>query len=308
MSTFEHAPWPSKYRPKTLNEYIGRPELKQKMREYVDSGQIPHMLFYSRPGTGKSALAKILADQIDCESMYLNASNERGIDTVRDDVMEFVHLAVHDLKIIVLDEFDNFTPDAQKALRNPMVDFADNTRFILTANHPEDIHPAIKSRVQEIEIEPHSEKESWKILVRILEEEGVEYEAEDAQKLVKEYYPDLRKIINSAQNLTVGGELTYDQSRLLQDDFADKVVQLLDRATSTDQGYKAIRKLVQNEGVQKFGSVYRYLYDNLDGFLSDNQKPQAILTIRDAMDKAQTVPDKEINFMDCAVKLLQQTT
>lgn len=304
--TQEYGPWPSKYRPRTLNEYVGHKDVKQKMREYIDNNDIPHLLFHSRPGTGKSALAKILMEQIDCEYLYINASNERGIDTVREKVMDFARIAVHDLKIIVLDEFDQFTKDAQKALRNPMVDYADHTRFILTANYPEDINDAIKSRVQEVEIEPHSRKESWKILVRVLEGEGIEYNEKDAKKIVDEYYPDLRKITNVAQKLTVGGKLKYDADKLVHDDFNEKVVKLLNAVDGPEEGFKSIRKLVQNEGVQRFGDTYEYLYQNMDEFASDPEKPGVILVIKSAMESAQTVPDKEINFMDCIVKTLRE--
>lgn len=202
---------------------------------------------------------------------------------------------------------DALTKDAQKALRNPMVDYADHTRFILTANHPEDIHPAIKSRAQEIEIEPHSRKESWKALVRILEQEDVEYDEEDVKKVVDEYYPDLRKIINAAQKLTSGGVLRYDEDQLLHDDFNEKVVQLLQASQGTEQGFEAIRKLVQNEGVKRFGDTYKYLYDNMGEFAAAGEKPQVILAIADAQQRSQSAPDREINFMDCIVKILQRT-
>lgn len=104
METQEFGPWPSKYRPRTLQDYIGHEDVKRKMQEYIDNNDLPHLLFHSRPGTGKSALAKILMDQVDCESLYINASNDRGIETVREKVMDFVPLAVHDLKVVVLDE------------------------------------------------------------------------------------------------------------------------------------------------------------------------------------------------------------
>jgi DNA polymerase III delta prime subunit len=302
----EHTIWVEKYRPRSMDDYVADADLKQKMQGFIRDNDIPHLLFHSRPGTGKSALAKILVEQIDCEHLYINASNERGIDTVRDTVLNFAHAAVHDLKIIILDEFDNFTQDAQKALRDPMVEYADHTRFILTANHPEDIHPAIKSRSQEVEIEPHSKKEAWKVLVRILEQEGVEYEPEDAQKIAREYYPDLRKIINAAQNLTVGGRLKYDENRLMDSNFGDKVIELVNRASSVQQGYKAVRKLVQNEGIQKFGQVYRHLYDNLGEFASDAEQPEIILVIANAQQRSQSAPDKEINFIDCIVKILNK--
>ena len=160
MSDVKHSLWVEKYRPTTLDTYIGNEHLKSKVKIYLESGDLPHLLFYGKAGTGKTTLAKLLVKNIECDYMYINASDENNVDTVRTKVKNFAStIGFKDMKIIILDECDYITPNAQAALRNLMETFSKHCRFILTCNFVERIIDPIQSRCQSFQIIPPSRGE-----------------------------------------------------------------------------------------------------------------------------------------------------
>ena len=176
----DHGLWVERYRPSTMETYIGNEHLKSKVSIYLESGDLPHLLLYGRAGTGKTTLAKLLVKNIECDYLYINASDENNVDTVRTKVKNFAStIGFKDFKIIILDECDYITPNAQAALRNLMETFSRHCRFILTCNFVERIIDPIQSRCQMFQTTPPSKPDVAKRLVEILEEESVGYELED---------------------------------------------------------------------------------------------------------------------------------
>ncbi len=204
----DHTLWVEKYRPSSLDTYIGNEHLKSKVKVYLESGDLPHLLFYGRAGTGKTTLAKLLVKNIECDYLYINASDENSVDTVRNKVRQFAStVGFKDLKIIILDECDYITPNAQAALRNLMETFSKHCRFILTCNYVERIIDPIQSRCQSFQVIPPSKSEVAKHLHNILVQENVIDTVEDIKILVDSSSPDIRRVINSAQRNGVNGNL-----------------------------------------------------------------------------------------------------
>ena len=200
MNEIKHSLWVEKYRPTTMDTYIGNEHLKSKVEVYLESGDLPHLLLYGRAGTGKTTLAKLLVNNIECDYLYINASDENNVETVRTKVKQFAStMGFKDMKIVILDECDYITPNAQAALRNLMETFSKHCRFILTCNYVERIIDPIQSRCQSFQIIPPDRKQVATHLSDILSKESVQYELDDIVTIVNSGYPDIRRVINSSQ-------------------------------------------------------------------------------------------------------------
>ncbi len=211
-----HSLWVEKYRPSTMDTYIGNEHLKSKVSIYLESGDLPHLLLFGKAGTGKTTLAKLLVKNIECDYLYINASDETGVDNVRNKVKSFAStIGFKDLKIIILDECDYISPNAQAALRNVMEIFSKHCRFILTCNYVERIIDPIQSRCQSFQIIPPSKSDVAKHLHSILIKENIMDSIEDIKVLVDTGYPDIRRVINSAQRNVVNGKLKLDTSSII---------------------------------------------------------------------------------------------
>ena len=228
MESLKHSLWVEKYRPNQLDNYIGNDHLKSKVSVYLESGDIPHLLLFGRAGTGKTTLAKLLVNNIDCDYLYINASDENSVDVVREKVKNFAStLGFKDMKVIILDECDYITPNAQAALRNLMETFSKHCRFILTCNYVERIIDPIQSRCQSFQIVPPDRKEVAVHLNTILTKEGVKSDIEDIVTIVNGGFPDLRRVINAAQRQVVNGELVIDEGMSIQNDYKNQVLEIL---------------------------------------------------------------------------------
>ncbi len=225
---FDHSIWCEKYRPTTMDTYIGNEHLKSKVSSYLESGDLPHLLLFGKAGTGKTTLAKLLVNNIECDYLYINASDENNVETVRTKVKQFAStMGFKDMKVIILDECDYITPNAQAALRNLMETFSKHCRFILTCNYVERIIDPIQSRCQSFQIIPPDRKQVATHLSEILTKEGVVYELDDIVTIVNSGYPDIRRVINSSQRQVVKSELVVDKSTIIQNDYKLKVLELL---------------------------------------------------------------------------------
>jgi len=303
MERLEHSLWVEKYRPTSLDTYIGNEHLKSKVSVYLESGDLPHLLLYGKAGTGKTTLAKILVNNIECDYMYINASDENSVDTVRTKVRGFAStMGFKDYKIIILDECDYITPNAQAALRNLMETFSKHCRFILTCNFVERIIDPIQSRCQSFQIVPPSKKEVAVHLNNILKEEEVACKMDDVVNLVNAGYPDIRRVINSAQRQVVDGLLVIDEQALMENDYKLTLIEILKNDNKKD-AFKKIRKLLADSKVTDFSDGFRLLYDTLDDWASGHTA-EVILILAEGQRDDIVVVDKEINFMATMVKLL----
>ena len=303
MERLEHSLWVERYRPTKLENYIGNEHLKSKVDVYLKSGDMPHLLLFGRAGTGKTTLAKMLVNSIECDYLYINASDENSVDTVRNKVRNFAStIGFKDMKIIILDECDYITPNAQAALRNLMETFSKHCRFILTCNFVERIIDPIQSRCQSFQIVPPSKKEVAVHLHNILTEEEVACKMDDVVSLVNAGYPDIRRVINSAQRQVVDGMLVIDEQALMENDYKLTLIEILKKDNKKD-AFKKIRKLLADSKVTDFSDGFRLLYDTLDDWASGHTA-EVILVLAEGQRDDIVVVDKEINFMATMVKIL----
>lgn len=294
-----------KYRSKVLNEYVGNEQLKQIVSQYIDKNDIQNLLLYGTPGTGKTTLAKLIVNNINCDFLYINASDERGIDTIRDKVQGFASSAsFKPLKIIILDEADFLTIQAQASLRNIIETYSRTTRFILTCNYLERIIDPLQSRCQVLKITPPSKKEVAQHVAGILEQESINYELNDLVVVVNKHYPDVRKILNTCQVNAVEGKLTIDKSLIASNNYTDAILKELKSANKNS--FKNIRQILADSNLNDFDEIYRFLYDNLDEYAKDGvQQAMIIIEIENYMYHANFRIDKEINVMALISKILQ---
>ena len=295
--------WVEKYRPSSLDTYIGNEHLKSKVEIYLESGDLPHLLLYGKAGTGKTTLAKILVNNIECDYLYINASDENSVDTVRNKVRQFAStVGFKDLKIIILDECDYITPNAQAALRNLMETFSKHCRFILTCNYVERIIDPIQSRCQSFQVIPPSKSEVAKHLHNILVQENVMDSMEDIKVLVDSGYPDIRRVINSAQRNVVNGQLKLDTSSIIQNDYKLKLLKILE-TQNKKTAFKDIRQLLADNKITDFADLFRLLYDEVDGYGKGHVAECILIIARYELSDSQVV-DKEINAMAMIIELL----
>jgi replication factor C small subunit len=296
--------WVEKYRPDTLEGYVGNEHILEKVKIYIENEDVPHLLLYGVAGTGKTTLAKIITNQIDCDVMYINASDENSVDAVRDKIRGFASsMGFRKWKVVILDESDYLTPNAQAALRNLMETFSKSTRFILTCNYVEKVIDPIQSRCQTFAITPPSKKEVAKRLYDILNEEGVEFQNEDLAILVNSGYPDIRRVLNAAQRQVVGGKLKIDTTSTIQANYTDDVIKILQNGSDMKQQFTEIRQIIADSKVKDFTPLYRTLYDEVDNYAS-GKVGQTILNIADGQYKDSMVVDKEINVMAMMLNIL----
>ena len=295
--------WVEKYRPSNLDTYIGNEHLKEKVSVYLESGDLPHLLLYGKAGTGKTTLAKILVKNIECDYLYINASDENNVDTVRNKVKNFAStMGFKDYKIIILDECDYITPNAQAALRNLMETFSKHCRFILTCNFVERIIDPIQSRCQSFQIIPPSKKEVAKHVHGILLKENVMSNMEDLKVLIDSGYPDIRRVINVAQRNVVKDKLKLDTTSIIQNDYKLKLLKIL-KTQDKKTAFKDIRQLLLDNKITDFADLFRLLYDKVDDWGKGHVAECILIIARYELSDSQVV-DKEINAMAMLIELL----
>lgn len=299
-----HSLWVEKYRPTQLSEYVGNEHLKEKVAQYIESSDIPHLLLFGKAGTGKTTLAKLIVNNTDCDHIIINASDETGVDTIRNKVKGFAStVGFKELKIIILDEFDYMTPNAQGMLRNLMETFSKHCRFILTCNYVEKVIDPIKSRCQTFQIVPPTKKDVAMQIVKILNSEKITYELKDIVPIIDSSYPDIRKIINTCQLNSSKGVLKVDVNSILENDIKVKVISLLQLKDTQRNTYMKIRQAIADSRVQDFSELYSYLYEKLDDFAGNNTS-SVILLLAEGQYKDAMVIDKEIVFMATVIQII----
>lgn len=297
--------WVEKYRPETLDGYIGNDHFVTKLGIWLEEGDIPHMLLYGPPGTGKTTAAKIITNNINCDVMFINASDENSVDTIRNKLRGFAQgIGFSDLNVAVLDEADFVTPQGQAALRNLMETFSDSCRFILTANFLERIIAPIQSRCQTFQIVPPKRAEAAVHVAGILKKEGVTFKPIDLKLLVDAHFPDLRAIINDAQNHTINGELKVEARQIAESDYKSKVMQVLTGKGTPKTKFQEARQVIADAKVRDFAPLYRLLFDRVDDVCPNNISA-AILAIAEGQTDDALVMDHEINVMATLINVLK---
>ena len=270
--------------------------IKNKVSDYLSQGSIQNLLLHGVAGTGKTTLAKLIANNLNCDLLYINASDERGIDTIREKIIPFASsLGFGNVKIVILDEADYITPQAQATLRNTMESFSGNTRFILTCNYLERIISPLQSRCQTLEIKPPSKQDvAWRC-VDICKEEKVDIDNIALKTIVNAYYPDIRKTINTIQGSVVNHVVKLDKASL-KDDLNEQIIQTLSNKATLSE----IRQILADSGSREFDSLFKALYDNLDKFTT--KTGPAILIIAKYQYEYTFVLEKEI----CVAAMLNE--
>ena len=296
-----HVLWVERYRPQDLSTYVGNEHLKTKVERFLDDGNIPHLLLYGRAGGGKTTLAKIIVNNTECDYLYINASDERNIDLVRDKLKTFASsVGFKPMKVVILDEADYLNVNsAQPALRNLMETFSAHCRFILTCNYVEKIIDPIQSRCQTYKIIPPSKKEVAVHAKNILEKENISFDLDDLALVVTAGYPDLRKVINELQRMSIDGKLSIDKDGMIHNEFK---LQFLD-AIRNGESIGTIRKMIADSNFTEYTELYRLLYDEVESFGVDKM-PEIIADISKGSYQDVLVVDKEINFIATVSNIL----
>ena len=301
----EHSLLVEKYRPTKLENYVGNENIKKSISKYLEQNDIQNLIFYGPAGTGKTTLARLIVQNLDCDSIYINVSDERGIETIRDKVQSFASVAsFKPLKVVILDESDFLTIQAQASLRNIIETFSRTTRFILTCNFVERIIDPLQSRCQVLKIVPPTKKDVAKHLHWICNQESISHEINELVPLVNQYYPDLRKCINTIQLSTVDGGandlyLNLDKSILVSSNYIDKVI----NALTNKSKFNDVRQIIADANVDDFDELFKALYERASEYLPGKEGTVAIL-INDHQYKANFRIDKEINTMSLIQNLI----
>ena len=298
----QHTLWVEKYRSPTLEDYVGNESIKDFIQECITKNDIPHMIFSGPPGTGKTTLAKIIVNNIDCDYLYINATDERSMDVMRDKVKGFASSAsFKPLKVVILDEADFIRIDSQALLRNVIETFSLNTRFILTCNYVERIIDPIQSRCQVLNIIPPSKKDIATHVAIILDKEEITYEAQDLVKVVNKFYPDLRKTLGTCQILSKDSKLIIDDNILISGNYRELILKELKQPSS--KSFNNIRQIIADSQVGEFEEIYKFLFEHIDEYAKNNIG-EVIVLLEEYMFHANFKVDKEINMLALIYRIL----
>ena len=302
--------WVEHYRPQTIDDCILPASLKTLFQSFIDKGEISNMLFSGTPGVGKTTVAKALCEQMNCDWIMINGSEEGGIDVLRNKIKNFASTVSLSggKKVVILDEADYLNPQStQPALRGFVEEFHKNCRFILTCNFKNRIIEPLHSRFSNIEFRI-SPKEKGKLATKlferatyILSEQKIEYEEAVVAELIKKHFPDFRKLINELQRYSVAG--TIDAGVLVN--ISDENLKSLTGHLKAKE-FGDMRKWVVNNLDNDPVKIFRKIYDSLNTTLQPETIPHAILIIADYQYKSAFVADQEINLVACLTELMSQ--
>ena len=291
-----------KYRPTNIDNYVGNENIKSTIKDYISQNDIQNLLFYGPAGTGKTTLAKLIAKNIDCDLLYINASDERGIETIRDKVSGFAStMSFKSLKIVILDEADFLTIMAQASLRNVIETFSRSTRFILTCNYLERIIDPLQSRCQTLKIIPPNKLDIINHLMKVTNKESIKHSVSDLETIVNNNYPDVRKMLNTIQVSTVNNTIKLDETALVESNYMDKVLTELNKKKPN---WRTIRQIIADSNVSDFEGFYRYLYDKSKEY-APGKEGMIAYYINEYSYQSNFRIDKEVNCMALMSKIIE---
>ena len=302
--------WVEEYRPKTIDDCILPQSLKTLFQSFIEKGEVSNLLFSGTPGVGKTTVAKALCEQMNCDWIMINGSEEGGIDVLRNKIKNFASTVSLSggKKVVILDEADYLNPQStQPALRGFVEEFHKNCRFILTCNFKNRIIEPLHSRFSNIEfrISPKDKgKLATKLFERvsyILKEQNIEYEEAVVAELIKKHFPDFRKLINELQRYSVSG--TIDAGILVN--VSDENLKTLVSHLKSKE-FSNMRKWVVNNLDNDPVKIFRKIYDSMYTNLQPETIPHAVLIIADYQYKSAFVADQEINLVACLTELMSQ--
>lgn len=300
--------WVEKFRPKTIDDCVLPARIKSHAKELIAKGEIPHMLFHGGPGMGKTTLAYAMANELGSDVMYINASIDNGIDTLRVKIQSFastVSLSDSGPKIVILDEADGLTPVMQGALKGFLEAFSNNCRFIFTANIKNKIIDPLHSRctVVDFKVEPGEKVDMAKGMLKrikeILDAEKVTYEIKAVAELITRNFPDFRKTINEIQRYSVSGAI---DSGILVNTSKETFKELI--AHLKDKNFNEMRKWVTKNSDLDQATVFRYLFENIVTLVDEKSRPNLVILLADYQHRAAFVADPEINLTACLTEIM----
>ena len=304
--------WVEKYRPTKIEDCILPDEIKTMFQSIVDSGEIPNLLLTGSPGIGKTTVAKALCNQLDCDWLMINGSDEgRMIDTLRTTVVNYASTVSLSggKKVIVIDEADYMNKDSvQPALRGVIEEFSKNCRFIFTCNFKNRIIPALHSRCSVVDFriskdaKPALGMEMLTNVKRILNKEGVEYEESVLVQLVLKYFPDFRRVINELQKYSLNGIIDEDILKQSSDENFNELFVAL-----KGKDFSGMRKWVAQNIDNDHVRLYRQIYDTLNNRFEKKSIPQAVLTIANYSYMSAFVADQEVNMVACLTEIMMDS-
>lgn len=298
--------WTERYRPRKVVDCILPNSIKTELQTFLDSNQIPHFLFSGSAGVGKTSASKAIADQLGADLLYINASNETGIDVIRNKVVQFASTASFEgnLKIVLLDEADRISANGQDALKATMEEFSKTTRFILTSNNKNRLIEPLHSRLTTFDFRiPEDEKKEllaqmMKRCAVILKQEDIEYDTKSLVSLVQKNFPDFRKTLNELQRYSTYGKI--DAGVLIAE--ATSYEDLI--GFMKEKKFKDVRSWIAKNSDLDPSAIFRYFYDNLGDLFEGKSQPNVVLLIAEAQKTAAIVVDQEINLCAFAIEVM----
>lgn len=299
--------WVEKYRPHKIEDCILPESIKSTFQEYVDRKEIPNLLLTGSAGVGKTTIAKALCEEVGCDYIVINGSDDNGVDYIRIKVKNYASSMSLSggRKVIIIDEADYLTHNAQAALRGSIEEFAINCSFIFTCNFKHKIMDALHSRCSVVEFKLQNGQKAkmaaqfFKRIEWILSTEGVTYDKDVVAAVVMKHFPDNRRVLNELQRYSVSG--TIDRGLLAV--IADVQISDLIKAIK-GKDFGSARKWVTNNLDADSATILRKIYDSMYDFLKPDSIPPAVLVLAKYQYQSAFVADQEINMMACLTELM----